>query len=67
MICPNKECEVNQKNSYISANAKFCLKCGTPTVANICAGCGDDMLPFAKYCPKCGTKVVAREETTAAA
>ncbi len=40
----------------LSAGAKFCPECGTPTEAK-CPNCGAKLPANSKFCPECGSKV----------
>lgn len=45
-------------NAKLSAGAKFCPECGTPTaVKKSCGGCGAQIEGNPRFCPECGQKV----------
>jgi RNA polymerase subunit RPABC4/transcription elongation factor Spt4 len=46
-------------NAKLSAGAKFCPECGTPTTAvkKSCGGCGTEIEGNPRFCPECGQKV----------
>lgn len=49
-----KRCE--KCGAAISATAKFCPECGTPTELK-CPDCGTKLSAAAKFCPECGKKI----------
>jgi hypothetical protein len=44
-------------NAKLSAGAKFCPECGTPTaMKKSCGSCGHEMEGNPRFCPECGQK-----------
>lgn len=60
MICPNKECHINE------TFGNFCIKCGARLVSqNQCPDCKAEVFVDQTFCRNCGVilRVDANEET----